>query len=1622
MKIITPEDYSRKFGIEPELNDKPLPKLGSADLRPAQGEQSLRMTERESSSFYERGIVPDATEMGPAYQHRYDLQSTWDRAGNAFARGTIGALGVMLEDASYMTLQPLGEMTGVLDEWEQNAVAQWGEKLKQEAHERFPNYQADPSKLDWSPWAVVGDLIENGLGFAIPGVGAAKGVSMATKALRAGRVGAYASHLRKTMGLVGSTEKALNFMAPGFISNMAEGTMMGFETYKDLIAQGYSEEEASSAADEVLKNNRYLMLSDMIQLHGIYKGTKAMRNTMNNPSEWKQNIKSAFTTMNADNPVFQSLVEGGEEVFQGIIQREAESKVTTEGKQLRKDKGMLGRIGEYFKDESLWYEGALGFLSGGAQQMIMKEVGNAIDRNKYGKIGAEIQAVQAELAQTTDVQRKVVLESRIQDLTEEATRTTQQGMYEAQQTLIKETDEHLKHRFKQEVRLDVMMKEALASGDLSTVNALQSAKFRTVAYDNMARGTLDTLERQLKDMLAENLSEEEMKDRGYDKNYKAKIQSDLNLLDTLESDYITASGYINPSEVYHQTQHIRVVEEGLSGIMSTISDVINGTKDENNKVISQGLQAAAEAIANEVGASEFNFNKFIAGGLKLGDVEDVAEKNKLRTALEKITDSKEYKEYKELNALRKEYTDEISASQKFLNELKSIKEQQKVAEIFREAAKRREAQKKANIQKKEIIEKQQKAAPKASEQQGEELTPEAPSVVVPTPPVVTPTPKVSPEEKTDEEITSDVLGNVIPQGDQTINSETVQDLKDLINEGEKDESTERNTVLTSDSYKITTNQREYAKDESGNFVETSDDYKRDKDGNYPEDTVTSLDLDVKEGTKLVFEISEDTPIKGTITYAQHAEAHGVDINLIPIRILTEDGRFLGWVPSAKGNNSVSQLRSEIYSRLIDGEPLSGEITHRYDKTLFKLTEGKVMSGEEAFPDTDVLAVVRLNGKVEFSDGNTVPIPNKFKNPGFTHIILPNGNFVACYPNQIDEGHANMMVDAIEVFIRSIHPNNKGKKANEFIPTELMDSYNALKAAGYNPNSQKSLENFLSMYLFTVTPDKRYNTITEEERAMGITSPLAKYVMFAANGDNNLGNKPMVQIQSNGVAFLMDNQKTAHGVIGYSIGANTPYQVIEDAEWKDQLKQVILASYRNTSKEHFNKDVVDLQRDIQEDGTNKITSKKTPYNKLAKSGVSTPFKSTNMGTEENPNWVYSVNPIIRFTVNKEKVEATPKVNQVIDVKDEVTPTVQLDPKADIERRRQEELEKKVQILKDKRNALRGEDGVVPKENIAEWQQLGKDVIEAKNKATRGNNEGFIPIRTEKDGVLSGEDAINAENEIERVIQKIIKGEITIEQAVSFIHNKYKVLANENEFLLNYINDRTSNAPEIGNNKQSFPAWRKGKYDAELAALEKVEAKPKEELVSSTVAPEILAKVLDGSLDPFTAMEQLEALGLQNTPEYRRIAQIFEESNVNEEADAIILSYLEEGDLVDVLNAKGNLKARLNKKGILGPKLKILDYAAFLNEVNKFSDELDTFVKEALSLPASFKLARLASEQNGFMMFNESAFGFYDFAKNGFTKTNVTLMGKAMSDIVEDYLNTDSVMEFLHFSKIHKINCK
>ena len=1222
MRILTPEDLAQKYQIKGDPQ-KLVRSPGQADFAPPVSTTAIPMSQREYESFSKRGIRVDPDNFGDSHALRYHDQSSLERAGNAFVRGSIGAFGVMLEDASYMTLQPFGEASGILDKWEQNIVADWGNKIKEYGHEAFPHYTEKPGQISWSPWAILGDLIENGLGFAVPGVGVAKGVAALTKLGRASKIKKYADVLKPAFGAKGSLEKTANFVLPGLISNHAEGTMMGFETYKDLLAQGYSEEEAGRAADEVVFHNKALMVTDMLQLHGIYKGTKAMRNTMRNPAKWKQNLKSAFTTMNAENPVFQSLIESGEEILQGIFQREAENKITVEGKELRSEKDLMGRIREYLKEESIWYEGALGFLSGGAQQVLMKEMGNAMDRRSYNKLQSQATKLDTEILAATDPIQKHSLMKQKEDLENEMARTTQQGMYESQQKLIKNTEEHIKHRYKSEIELDILAKEALQKGDFEAFEMIQSSKFSTVAFDNMARGTLDTLERSLQDMLSEQLSPEEIKDRGYSENYKEKIQSDIKLLKVLENDFIESGNYVNHSEVYHQKQVLRNTRNQLNGVLDHLDDVINGTKGEKGKVITHGLEATAERIASETNASEFKFNKFMTGGLKLGDIEDESERNKLRTALEKITNSFEYKEFKKADLIRIKAREKLELEQKNLEDMISPDTQEKIRKQIQERKKSAEQIKKA-------IEIKKKKVETVSNKNTEENTEEKVETKVET--------KIEEEveENTEEKVETKVETKIVEinpldhfknEEDTVLTQSEIDELKNKFDQKESDRVKAEQGGL---SPKVTSNQRAFKYD-NGVIVDTEDDYRKDSEGNYIEEIANALDPEVTTGTELMFVIEYDVPINKDQTYREYEEANKGEVNmdLIPIRIYAKKGneyKSIGFVASGKKSDpSLRQLRESIYSAFLNGETVSGEITYKYDGVLFKLKNNGVMNSQEAFPETNDLAVVRKNGTVEYT-GKQTSIDEEFKNPGFTFIVLKDGRFIATYPNKIDEGHVNIMSDAIEIFVLLNHPSNANKNLEEILSPLLLNSFSTLTESGHIVNTKEGLEAFLSLYGMPLNLDVRYD-LTKEDRGLGYTSPLAKYVItHASNPESRLAKKPLFQIQANGVAFILNSDKTKLGSIGYSIGGNTPLNILSDPLWREELKKVLSNTYRNTDINSLNKEVVDIQRIGTEITTNKIL-----YNILVKTGSSTTHKSVNIGTEENPNRVHTVNPVIRYKI-------------------------------------------------------------------------------------------------------------------------------------------------------------------------------------------------------------------------------------------------------------------------------------------------------------------------------------------------------------------------------------------------------
>ena len=162
----------------------------------------------------------------------------------------------------------------------------------------------------------------------------------------------------------------------------------------------------------------------------------------------------------------------------------------------------------------------------------------------------------------------------------------------------------------------------------------------------------------------------------------------------------------------------------------------------------------------------------------------------------------------------------------------------------------------------------------------------------------------------------------------------------------------------------------------------------------------------------------------------------------------------------------------------------------------------------------------------------------------------------------------------------------------------------------------------------------------------------------------------------------------------------------------------------------------------------------------------------------------------------------------------------DKKAE-EQAKQKVLEDKVEELKAKDKTFRDEDGSVYDKSDEDWKQNRKDIDIAKENARRGNlKEGYgIPIRLRGkeygDAIAVGEEAKIEEEKIEALIQEVLNGKKTAEEVILIISKEYAFLLNEMQSIRDYISDRTTNAPEIGNNKQSFAAWRKGKMDSDLS---------------------------------------------------------------------------------------------------------------------------------------------------------------------------------------------------------------
>ena len=149
-----------------------------------------------------------------------------------------------------------------------------------------------------------------------------------------------------------------------------------------------------------------------------------------------------------------------------------------------------------------------------------------------------------------------------------------------------------------------------------------------------------------------------------------------------------------------------------------------------------------------------------------------------------------------------------------------------------------------------------------------------------------------------------------------------------------------------------------------------------------------------------------------------------------------------------------------------------------------------------------------------------------------------------------------------------------------------------------------------------------------------------------------------------------------------------------------------------------------------------------------------------------------------------------------------------------------LESKRKILEDlqaKDKSLRNEDGSVPKENQKEWKENRKAITDASEDLLTGDTTGknfgammsYEEGSTDPTATKSDEQIKKNENEIEAVIQRVIDGKITAEDATQYIAQKFGFYVDQVNVLSRYIAERSdSSFPEIGNNKSKFKDWRKG----------------------------------------------------------------------------------------------------------------------------------------------------------------------------------------------------------------------
>lgn len=517
--------------------------------------------DKEKDRYVQRGMNQES--------YRASNQSVATQAANSFFGGLISAVGTAMEDVGYMAdVENNAKLLMGLEHAETNWFSNWGTNLKNWTNEKMPIYRKDPNQFfdltDWGSYFSAGkSLIDNAVGFAIPGAGAVKALSFAQKLSK------YAKLFRVSK----ATAQLVNAVGAGYLMNVGESKMMAIETFnntKNDLMQNYhmSEAEATERAGQAAKDmylwNKAFLVTNIFEVAGLSRMEGFTRNMIKADdllSPMKR-YKKALGTWSSDNLILQGLGEYGEEVGQGIMQSEAQYQASKDIVPQQDGTDLFLRAINTFTSGQTQLEGILGFL-GGAGQRVMSEAFSGKGNTKK-------------------------LEEQ----------------YKVQQDLIAETTKFVKDNLDSQKEIADIMKGAHLQNDDNMVKLVKRANLTKTAVKNFQQGTTESLIRLLEDRV----------EAGED-----GAQNDLDFVKGLEKQWVSDTRYNDPTiqpKVFHTRESLKMANDRLTYLNDRLTEteqaVVQNPADgtlklkadqykkevEEMKLVGQELQKALKEVTS----------------------------------------------------------------------------------------------------------------------------------------------------------------------------------------------------------------------------------------------------------------------------------------------------------------------------------------------------------------------------------------------------------------------------------------------------------------------------------------------------------------------------------------------------------------------------------------------------------------------------------------------------------------------------------------------------------------------------------------------------------------------------------------------------------------------------------------------------------------------------------------------------------------------------------------------------------------------------------------------------------------------------------------------------------------